>query len=143
MVIPLPQMTSKFFKFSAQFLSSGKGDADQGDPIGGDIEEILGPDILGDPLSGDAGCFQLLEQAGGGFFALVFEVVCRVDLVVVKDADFRAAEFAPMELVPISCRCPVLIIPCFNIGFRLIFSYPVFLNNPKLPLDIFLSQGNQ
>ena len=68
-------------------------DADQGDPVGGDVEEFLGPDVLGDPLGGDAGRFQLLEQAGGGLFTLIFELVGPVDLVVVEDADFRTAEF--------------------------------------------------
>jgi len=75
-------------------------DAGQGYPVGGDVEEFLGPDILGDPLSGDAGRFQLLEQAGGGLFTLIFEMVGPVDLVVVEDADFRAAEFTMVELVP-------------------------------------------
>jgi hypothetical protein len=75
-------------------------DADQGYPIGGDVEEFLGSNVLGDPLGGDAGCLQLLKQAGGRLFTLIFELVGSVDLVMVKDADFRAAEFAPMELVP-------------------------------------------
>jgi len=63
-------------------------DADQGNPVGGDVEEFLGPDVLGDPLSGDAGCFQLLEKAGGGFLSLIFELIGSVDLVVVEASDF-------------------------------------------------------
>jgi hypothetical protein len=61
----------------------GAVDADQGNPVGGDVKKFLGPDVLGDPLGGDAGCFQLFEQAGGRLFALVFEVIGPLDLVVV------------------------------------------------------------
>jgi len=50
----------------------GAVNADQGYPVGGDVEEFLGSNVLGDPLGGDAGCFQLLEPAGGCFLALVF-----------------------------------------------------------------------
>jgi hypothetical protein len=63
-------------------------DADEGDAVGSDVEEFLGPDVLGDPLSGDAGRFQLLEQANGRLFALIFEEVALVDLVVIEYSDF-------------------------------------------------------
>jgi len=78
----------------------GAVDAYERHPIGGEVEELLGPDVLGDLLGGDTGRFQLLEQAGGGFRSLIFEVIGPVDLVVVEDPDFRTAVFTSVKLLP-------------------------------------------